>query len=72
MVVSGLEIVALVMAIISGINAADDLIKSMKARLQKERAHNLRPQSSDLIQFASRQSMGGTMCNVNMKATVGI
>jgi len=37
MVVSGLEIVALVMAIVSGMNAADDLIKSMKARLQKEK-----------------------------------
>lgn len=37
MVVSGLEIVALVMAIISGFDAADNLIKSMKARLQKQK-----------------------------------
>jgi hypothetical protein len=37
MVVSGLEIVALVMAIISGFNAADGLIKSMKERLQKQK-----------------------------------
>jgi len=37
MVVTGLEIVALVMAIISGFNAADGLIKSMKERLQKQK-----------------------------------
>ena len=37
MVVSGLEIVALVMAIISGFNAADGLIKSMKEKLQKQK-----------------------------------